>query len=82
MDGFSYTERTLCVRLLQSSTIFCDPVDGSPPGSSVSETIWAWLLEWVAMPSSSRSSEPVDRTRVSYVSALEVASLSLMPFAL
>ena len=61
---------------------FCDPVDGSPPGSSVSETIWAWLLEWVAMPSSSRSSEPVDRTRVSYVSALEVASLSLMPFAL
>ena len=32
------------------------------------------------MPSSSRSFESMDRTHVSYVSALQVASLSLMPF--
>ena len=32
------------------------------------------------MPSSSRSFESMDRTHISYVSALQVASLSLMPF--
>ena len=32
------------------------------------------------MPSSSRSFESMDRTHVSYVSGLQVASLSLMPF--
>ena len=26
-----------------------DPVDCSPPGSSVHETLWARILEWVAV---------------------------------
>ena len=45
----------------------CDPVDCSPPGSSVRE---ARILEWVAMPFSRGSSPPRDRTCVSYVSCI------------
>ena len=30
----------------------CDPVDGSPPGSSVHRTLQARILEWVAISSS------------------------------
>ena len=38
----------------------CDPVDCSPPGSSVHGILQARILEWVAMPSSRRSSRPRD----------------------
>ena len=34
----------------------CDPVDCSPPGSSVHGILQARVLEWVAMPSSRGSS--------------------------
>ena len=37
---------------LQSSPTLCDPVDCSPPGSSVHGILQARILEWVAMPSS------------------------------
>ena len=30
----------------------CDPMDCSPPGSSVHEVLQARILEWIAMPSS------------------------------
>ena len=39
-----------------------DPMDCSPPGSSVHGILQARILEWVAMPSSSRSSQPRDQT--------------------
>ena len=32
--------------------ILCDPMDCSPPGSSVHGILQARILEWVAMPSS------------------------------
>ena len=48
----------------------CDPVDCSPPGSSVHGISQARLLEWVATPPCSVSSRPRDRTRVSYVSCI------------
>ena len=38
----------------------CDPVDCSPPGSSVHEILQARILEWVATPSSRGSSWPGD----------------------
>ena len=38
----------------------CAPVDCGPPGSSVQGILWAGILEWVAMPSSKRSSQPWD----------------------
>ena len=37
----------------------------SPPGSSIHEFLQARILEWVAMPSSKRSSQPRDTTQAS-----------------
>ena len=54
----------------QSRLILCDPRDSTLPGSSVHGTLQAGILEWAAMPSSSRSSWPRDRTCVSYVSCI------------
>lgn len=48
----------------------CDPMDGSPPDSSVPGILQAGRLEWVAMPSSRGSSRPRDRTHISYVSCI------------
>ena len=45
----------------------CDPVDCSPPGSSVRRILQARALEWAAMPSSRRSSRPRGRTLVSCI---------------
>ena len=33
----------------QSCPTLCDPIDGSPPGSSVPEILQARILEWVAI---------------------------------
>ena len=38
----------------------CDPMDYSPPGSSVHGTFQARILEWVAIPFSKGSSRPRD----------------------
>ena len=48
----------------QSCPTLCDPMDSSPPGSSVYGIIQARILEWVAMPSSRESSQPRNRTQV------------------
>ena len=40
--------------------LFCDPMDRSPPGSSIPGILQARILEWVAMPSSRGSSWPRD----------------------
>ena len=45
----------------------CDPMDCSPPGSSVHGILQARKLEWVAMPFSRGPSRPRDRTCVSCV---------------
>ena len=50
-----------CVRL------FSDPIDCSPPGSSVHGVLQARILEWVAMPSSRGFFQHRDQTCVSYV---------------
>ena len=47
-------------KLLQSCPTLCDPMDRSPPGSSLPEIPQARILEWVAIPSSRGSSEPRD----------------------
>ena len=61
------TLRGLCVhaQLLQSCPTLCDPVDHSPPGSSVHGILQAGILEWAAIPSSRGSSRPRDGTRIS-----------------
>ena len=43
----------------------CDPVDCSPPGSSVHGISQAWILEWVATFYSRGSSRPRDQIQVS-----------------
>ena len=37
-------------KLLQSCLTLCEPIDGSPPDSSVPGTLQARTLEWVAIP--------------------------------
>ena len=59
-----------CTKLIQSCPTFCDPVDHSPPGSSVHGPLQVRILKWVAMPSSSRSSQPRDGTHISMSPAL------------
>ena len=44
----------------QSGLILCDPMDCSPPGSSVHGILQVGTLEWAAMLSSRRSSPPRD----------------------
>ena len=48
-----------------SCLTLCNPVDCSPPGSSVHEILQARIMEWVAIPFSRRSSRPRNRTQVS-----------------
>ena len=59
----------LCL-VTQSCLTLCDPMDCSPPGSSVHGILQSRILEWVAMPSSMGSSQPRDRTHVSYISCI------------
>ena len=44
----------------------CNPMDGSPPGSSTHGIFWARVLEWVAISFSRGSSQPRDWTQVSW----------------
>ena len=48
----------------------CDPMDCSPPDSSVHGIFQARILEWVAISSSRVSSWPRDQTRISWVSCI------------
>ena len=54
----------------QSCTTLCDPLDYSPPGSSVHEISQARILERSVMPFSRGSSWSRDQTHVSCVSCI------------
>ena len=60
------------VRVRAESLHFCptlfNPMDCGPPGSSVHGTLQARIMERDARPSSRGSSQPRDRTHVSYIS--------------
>ena len=60
----------VCVQSLQLCPTLCNPVDCSPPGSSVHGIFQSRILEWVAISSSGGSSWPRDQTHVSYVSCI------------
>ena len=66
------------VLVFQSCPTFCNPMDSSLPGFSVSGILQAGILEWVAMPSSKGSSQPRDRTCNS-TSRWQAGSLRLAP---
>ena len=54
----------VCVLSCFSHVWLCDPMDCSPPGSSVHEILQAWIVGWVVIPSSRGSSWPWDQTQV------------------
>ena len=56
---------------LQLCLTLCDPMDYSPPGSSVHGILQARIVEWVALPSSRGSSQDRGRTHISYVSCID-----------
>ena len=45
------TSAAVAAKLRQSCLTLCNPIDGSPPGSSVPGILQARTLEWVAFPS-------------------------------
>ena len=58
----------LTIKLLtQSCPTLWDPMDCSPPGSSVHGILQARILGWVAISFSRGSSQPRDRTQVSCI---------------
>ena len=59
-----------CAKMLQSTWTVCNPMDCSPPGSSVCRIVQARILEWVVILSSRGSSWPRDRLCLSYVSCI------------
>ena len=58
----THTHTCVCAKLLQSYLTLCNHMDHSPPGSSVHEISQARILEWVAISSCWRFSQPKDRT--------------------
>ena len=62
----SFQQPVLC-SVAQSCPTLCDPMDCSPPSYSVHGILQARLLEWVAYPFSSGSSQPRNRTGVSCI---------------
>ena len=51
----------------QSCLTLYNPMDRSPPGSSVHGILQARILEWVAIPFSRGSFQPRDQTKVSHI---------------
>ena len=58
---------TVKVLVAQLCPTLCDPMDYNPPGSWVHGIFQARIPEWVAIPFSSRPSQPRDRTWVSHI---------------
>ena len=54
-------------KLLQLCPALYNSMNHSPPGSSAHGILQARILEWVAMPFSRESSQPRDRTPISYI---------------
>ena len=61
-------QRGCCCLVSKLCPTLCDTMDCSPPGSSVPVILQTRLLEWVAMPSSTGSSQLKDPTHISHVS--------------
>ena len=55
----------VCAFVAQSCLTLCEPMDCSPPGSSVHGILQTRILEWVTIPFSRGSSQPRDQTWVS-----------------
>ena len=56
-----------CCLVARSCPTLCDPVDYSPPGSSIHGILQARIPEWIAISFSRGYSPPSDHTCVSFV---------------
>ena len=78
---YMHTNRCVYIRMYsvcvgaQSCTTLCNPMDCSPPGSSVHGILQARILEWVAISYSKRSLWPRDWTHVSCVAGFTAEPL-------
>ena len=61
-----YIVRHMCMDFMEHMG---DPVDCSPPGSSVHGILQARILEWVTISFSRGSPQPMDQTQVSHISS-------------
>ena len=59
---------TIVVQSLNHVRLFCDPLDCSQPGSNVHGILQANILEWIAISSSRRPSQPRDQIQVCHIS--------------
>ena len=76
----SFLLLTLCVySVAQSCPTHCDPLDCSPPGSSVHGVFQARILEWVVFSFSMGSSQPRGRTHVTPSPALAIRFFTAAP---
>ena len=66
-------------KLLQSYPTLCDPMDCSPPASSVHEILQARILEWVAMSFSRELPDPGIKPRSPAFPALVGGFFTIMP---
>ena len=64
------TSNVCACSVSQSCLTLCDPMNCSPPGSSVHGISQARILEWVAISFSGGSSRSGDRTCISWVSCI------------
>ena len=87
-EGFlwyeSFSSHVVCevkVSVAQACSFLCDPVDYSPPDSSVHAILQARILEWVAVPFSRGSSQPRDPTRFPTLQVDSLPSEPLVQFS-
>ena len=64
-----YKEMPVCVQLLLLCLTLCNPMDYSPPGSSVCSVSQARILEYVAIFSTGGPLQPRDQIQVSFISS-------------
>ena len=60
----------LCCAVSQLCLTLCDPMDCSPPGSSIHGLLQVRVLKWVAFPFYRESSQLRERTQVSWEATL------------
>ena len=49
IKNLSYADAAAAAKSLQSCPTLCHPIDGSPPGSTISGILQARTLKWVAI---------------------------------
>ena len=64
---------------LQSYPTLCDPIDDSPPGSTVPGILQARILEWVAIAFSSYYNDPI--LIITLITSFQQVLSPLLPYS-